>query len=306
MRKQQFFKEIDKPSYIIWTDTGKHFRCAELAHYFLVELAEEKILVNWNFFVEKHGKNQRDQHFSVVSKYIRQETFIRKLYDSADLVETIKKRQDDSNEYRLENEKDEINVIAAEVRWQQLEKRTGLFLKIPNIESLYNLRTIGEQFQIKTSIYSDELFLYDFGQLEKSKKIVLKDKTERQVVEDTFVSIEHLRDKQKNAELLKGVQQNAILCKHGNKFKSIHEKFKNIFQFNFKKVCQNCNVRVRYNVSVISFLNQQDTNEELFKHGHGKCRKVNNKTLNTEERKKELKEHYEKYHAQDIENKQVS
>ncbi len=133
MRKQEFFKEIDKPSYIIWTDTGKHFRCAELAHYFLVNLAEEKKAVNWNFFVEKHGKNQRDQHFSVISKYIRQETFIRKLYDSADLVETINRRQNNSNNYRIEYKKNEIKVIAAEVRWTQVERRNASFLKIPNI-----------------------------------------------------------------------------------------------------------------------------------------------------------------------------
>ncbi len=100
----------------------------------------------------------------------------------------------------MEEEKVELNVIAAEVRWQQLEKRNGLFLKIPNIESLYNLRIVRDQFQIKTSIYSDKFFLYDLNELKMSKKIVLKDTTERKFVEDTVVSIEHFRDKQKNAE----------------------------------------------------------------------------------------------------------
>jgi hypothetical protein len=53
-------------------------------------------------------------------------------------------------------------------------------------------------------------------------------------------------------------------------------------------------------------LNQNDTNEELYRHGHGKSRKINNKSLNTEERKKELKEHYQKFHAQYIQDQQVT
>jgi hypothetical protein len=57
--------------------------------------------------------------------------------------------------------------------------------------------------------------MYDLVQIEKSKKTITKEKTERQVVDDTVVSIDHLKEKQKNAELLKGIQQEAILCKNG-------------------------------------------------------------------------------------------
>ena len=32
-RKLDCFKEIDKKNYIIWTDTGSHFRCSEFLHY---------------------------------------------------------------------------------------------------------------------------------------------------------------------------------------------------------------------------------------------------------------------------------
>lgn len=43
LRKQNFFLEIEKPSYLIWMDCGKHFRNCEVVGYLLNELAEEKI-----------------------------------------------------------------------------------------------------------------------------------------------------------------------------------------------------------------------------------------------------------------------
>ena len=45
LREQEFFKRISngKNTYIIWTDAGKHFKCNEVASYFMKELAQEKI-----------------------------------------------------------------------------------------------------------------------------------------------------------------------------------------------------------------------------------------------------------------------
>lgn len=47
LRAQQFFKEIEKNSYIVWMDCGKHFRNSEVIGYLLKDLAREKT----------HGKN---------------------------------------------------------------------------------------------------------------------------------------------------------------------------------------------------------------------------------------------------------
>ena len=58
LRQKDFFKKIDTKNYLIWADTGTHFRCKELAHYFFSELLEKNIKVNLNFFGEKHGKNR--------------------------------------------------------------------------------------------------------------------------------------------------------------------------------------------------------------------------------------------------------
>lgn len=56
LRKKEFFKKIDKKEYHFYSDTGTHFRCAEVNHYFFVELAKENVSVTSNFFTEQHGK----------------------------------------------------------------------------------------------------------------------------------------------------------------------------------------------------------------------------------------------------------
>ncbi|RMZ94650.1 hypothetical protein BpHYR1_007679, partial [Brachionus plicatilis] len=94
------FKKIERKKYIIWADTGTHFRCSELIDYLFQELSKENIKVCLNFFVEKHGKNSRDQHFSAVTNFVNQESFVKKLSCSQDIVDAINKNQLISNIYR--------------------------------------------------------------------------------------------------------------------------------------------------------------------------------------------------------------
>ncbi len=41
---------FEKKNYLIWTDTGSHFRCGELYYYLFNELAHEGIKVDFNLF----------------------------------------------------------------------------------------------------------------------------------------------------------------------------------------------------------------------------------------------------------------
>lgn len=59
------------------------------------------IEVNLNFFCEKHGKNGRDAHFSVVSKFVQQASLKKRLICSADVVEAIVEGQKLANQNRL-------------------------------------------------------------------------------------------------------------------------------------------------------------------------------------------------------------
>lgn len=43
LREQDFFRAIEKPYYVIWSDCGKHFRNSEFIGYVLGELADEGI-----------------------------------------------------------------------------------------------------------------------------------------------------------------------------------------------------------------------------------------------------------------------
>ena len=56
--------------------------------------------MNLNFFCEKHGKNARDAHFSMVSRFIEQESLQRRLICSEDVANAIVKGQKQANENR--------------------------------------------------------------------------------------------------------------------------------------------------------------------------------------------------------------
>ena len=66
-------------------------------HYLFVELAFAEIEVSFNLFCEKHGKNSRDQHFSVVSNFIQQESYVKKLISSQNICDAIEKHQNFAN-----------------------------------------------------------------------------------------------------------------------------------------------------------------------------------------------------------------
>jgi hypothetical protein len=51
-----------------------------------------------NFFVEKHGKNNRDTHFSKLSRFVQAESLVKQLRCSQDIVDAIHKRQNMANE----------------------------------------------------------------------------------------------------------------------------------------------------------------------------------------------------------------
>lgn len=49
--------------------------------------------VNLNFFGDKHGKNNRDAHFSNLSRFVHAESLVKRLVSSQDIVDAIQKRQ---------------------------------------------------------------------------------------------------------------------------------------------------------------------------------------------------------------------
>ena len=70
LRSLPMFKSIEKKYYIIFSDTAKVFRCKEVNHFYLIELAKLDISVSFNYFAEYHGKVKfhlfKIFHFSII------------------------------------------------------------------------------------------------------------------------------------------------------------------------------------------------------------------------------------------------
>ena len=53
LRNQEFFQKFSQKKWIVWADSGNHFRCSEVMSYLFIELARESIRVCYNIFVGK-------------------------------------------------------------------------------------------------------------------------------------------------------------------------------------------------------------------------------------------------------------
>ena len=72
----------------LWTDAGSHFRCAEFAHAVLVGVCSHLTgTVEWNMWLEKHGKSPVDAHFSLLSRWLKEEESHRTITSTQQLVQ---------------------------------------------------------------------------------------------------------------------------------------------------------------------------------------------------------------------------
>ena len=137
LRETAQFKAIEKDNYIIWSDCGGHFRCAEFISYLFDDLRlKKKIKIQMNFFAENHGKNSRDQHFSVVSNYVRLESFKVKITSTQQLVDVLNRRQHESNSSRGDDGLEEIESYAFVLRHVPEQVNSRRIIK--NLKMYYN------------------------------------------------------------------------------------------------------------------------------------------------------------------------
>ncbi|RNA26241.1 hypothetical protein BpHYR1_013587 [Brachionus plicatilis] len=239
LRDQDFFKQIEKKSLIVWMDCGKHFRNCEVVGYLLKDLAKEKIHVNLNFFCEKHGKNQRDSHFSCISRFINAESLKRRLCSTKDIVEAINNGQLKANENSGKN----IITIAYELDQQRDFYYSHNFpsntsLTIQNIESYYNYRTIDLDFNLVTSILSNENQFLELKLRSNNRENITHDDytvIEEEKIKDSVPNICHLRQKQLRVNCaLNKIKENLI----SNNIETNTEFF-NYFTFDSNQINNN-------------------------------------------------------------------
>jgi hypothetical protein len=79
----------------VWNDTGKHFRCAEFAYAVLQGLRDKYSnigRVEWNIFIEHHGKSPVDAHFSLLSRWLKEAEQQRRIDTTEQLIAAWEER----------------------------------------------------------------------------------------------------------------------------------------------------------------------------------------------------------------------
>jgi hypothetical protein len=105
-------------------------------------LASKGICVNSNYLGEKHGKLARDQHFSIISYYLRRETLKNHIANTTDIAKAINSSQFQSNLYRRTQFQHDQEVFAFVLNPNVNEIYRKNTRMIQDITSFYNLQNI--------------------------------------------------------------------------------------------------------------------------------------------------------------------
>ena len=141
-------------------DNGPHFKTYELAHFFFHSKTWYPFEIEWNYFVENHGKSICDTHFSFVSKAIKQwskepehhiastTTLINAITDTFHLwkQQTKIKNKSIKNINNKQN-KSFYNIYINQITIPQSEIKKQI-LKFENITSYYHFKNINNKLYI--------------------------------------------------------------------------------------------------------------------------------------------------------------
>lgn len=326
MRQLDCFKEIEKKSYIVWCDTGTHFRCFEVLHYLFKELADLEIKVSLNYFCEKHGKNSRDQHFSLISHFLKEESMTKKLTSSQDICDAINKGQLRKN---LQNERlSSLQKNTSKTIYKSIKTRSFVIpqhenevrisqLIIKDLRSRYNYFT-DDTFLLKTNLMSDQnccetlkdvkikhfFQRYDFqNKIDKIEPIIVKKKYLNKKMMKWRISQRRLTDSINNSQVSSDNRYTQNFLTYSSD-ELIQSKSLDSTLTHCSNKCQECSAVCKYRLSDINQYNENLThieiNDELKKHGHPKSRrtKIRGRTVarTITEAKLELKKHYTTCH----------
>ncbi len=307
-------------------DCGPHFRCSEMIHYLFKELKDLQIKISLNFFCERHGKNERDRHFSSISYFIKRESLVRKLTSTQDICDAIMKQQDLANSFKeiiTKSKKKAIliknlqrsNTVAFVIPMHSSQSVVKKRLKVIGLRRFYNLFT-DHDFILKTHIMSDSnetLTIHPLKESEKNERIE-KWRNKRDKVET--VAVNSLTNKIKNWKKVQNIvyssesdrdMDESVLESDEEMDAAVPESDEemdtdeNILASCYSK-CSECKAEVKYNGENIKTLKLVNVLKELHEHGHPKSRqlwdKKKSKKINRNliKAKEELLNHYKKFH----------
>jgi hypothetical protein len=227
------FIQVDQASYVVWVDCGKQFRSKEFLYFCANSLARQGKSVSLNFFCEKHGKNNRDQHFSVVSRAF--ENAVQKnqsgLNSAEEVVEALNFSYIYHNDEKLE--KNQTFNTSLAIHFNPTNERGiigGTRAITGEVELYYHLKTVMEIatdedfedtaneivgnhiFRLYTSIFSDQTFLIplDTSVSRRPTNFTLSTKTKDRIRENHITPLSHeevkstikkLTNKRKNIDI---------------------------------------------------------------------------------------------------------
>lgn len=317
---QERFNNIRK--FLIWSDCGTQFRCKELNYYYFTTLAEKGISVNLNYFGEKHGKFSRDQHFSILTQCIRRESIRKWIRSSSDIVNIINESQINSNFFRSQSNKEEIETYAFVLNPDSNHGTiTKKVRKINNLKCFYNLRNVlidGELY-LNSTVYSDSNRYIDPSFLDSvisDEKVTINYEGNQEISFDELNIDSNLKQKRQKIEIFL-----SSTTPHPTPTKILHDSTEKNIEIRrpvfdtandstislrpdyCTTVCENCKSKVLFSVEQLNTKNgnknligQLEINEELSRHSHPKSRKINQKLRTTDQARVELIDHYKYSH----------
>jgi hypothetical protein len=161
LQQQQGQQPVKKIN--IWTDVGPHFRCQEVAHFFLKKIPSQfNVAVQWNMFAECHGKSIVDGHFGLLSRWLKKIELKKKVTSINTLVELFNQKLIDANiqhQNNIQNKiknitknniKNNINITSNELInkffiYHQSDSNRAEYIEnlyIPNISHYYHFESI--------------------------------------------------------------------------------------------------------------------------------------------------------------------
>ncbi len=299
---------MDKKKYIIWTDTGSHFRCGEFLHFLFVELAQLQINVSFNLFCEKHGKNSRDQHFSRVSQFLYQESMVSQIVSSQDICNAIEKHQliTNSNNSRINDLKKNSTELIKLIQTKAFvvpQHSNGTFnrptLNIDSLKKYYNFFN-DALFVLKSHFMSDQENYTDLIYTIKDKTFTTNIPSVKKV-QPIIIKSDSFRVKMMRWKLAQRIDTNYI-----SDSSSLNEAKKDSLpDYKYCKAkCKGCKESCLFKLSELKReipIRLIDITAELKKHGHPASRKSmgksSGKNRSLEEAKSELKNHYIEFHT---------
>ncbi len=248
--------------------------------------------MNSNYLGEKHGKFARDQHFSIISYYLRRETLKNYIANTTDIANAINSSQFQTNLYRRSQFQHDQEVFAFVLNPNVNEIYRKKTRMIQDISSLYNLQNIeiDNEYFLNSTVYSD---LKDFidprflNSVIDEERSIINYQGQQEIEEEPLNIDSYLKHKRQTIEILlnsvqktpsrsasisnlnQGTDSNsrreatdvARLSTNDVPSTSFHnEQLNNSSAFQIPKFCdvncRNCSIKPLYSIEQLKTINQ--------------------------------------------------